>query len=182
MFPSFPNFALFVFICQFQGFLFGAILVHARYRETTSVLNGSPQFGFGFGLCWGIARVCVKELFSIFLWENADPGEEQGGRGTAGAGPGRDLLYGSRGVPAPYRRTRDLGPHDPRPRTPRVQIIESVESTPDWLAQEERRCSERRALAGHGLDMEDLASMCERQCCKACNLRFAAEELEETGR
>ena len=22
MFPSFPNFALFVFICQFQGFLF----------------------------------------------------------------------------------------------------------------------------------------------------------------
>ena len=23
-----------------------------------------------------------------------------GGRGTAGAGPGRDLLYGSRGVPA----------------------------------------------------------------------------------
>ena len=29
--------------------------------------------------------------------------------------------------------------------------------------------------------MEDLASMCERQCCKACNLRSAAEELEETG-
>ena len=33
-----------------------------------------------------------------------------GGRGTAGAGPGRDLLYGSRRVPAPYRRTGDLGP------------------------------------------------------------------------
>ena len=31
-----------------------------------------------------------------------------GGRGTAGAGPGRDLLYGSREVPAPYRRTGDL--------------------------------------------------------------------------
>ena len=30
--------------------------------------------------------------------------------------------------------------------------------------------------------MEDLASMCERQCRKACNLRSAAEELEETGR
>ena len=30
--------------------------------------------------------------------------------------------------------------------------------------------------------MEDLATMCERQCCKACNLRSAAEELEETGR
>ena len=46
MFTSFPNFALFVFICQFQGFLFGAILVHTRHRETTGVLNGSPQFGF----------------------------------------------------------------------------------------------------------------------------------------
>ena len=29
--------------------------------------------------------------------------------------------------------------------------------------------------------MEDLASMCGRQCRKACNLRSAAEELEETG-
>ena len=29
--------------------------------------------------------------------------------------------------------------------------------------------------------MEDLASMCERQCRKACNLPSAAEELEETG-
>ena len=38
-----------------------------------------------------------------------------------------------------------------------------------------------RALVGHGLDMEDLASMCERQCRKACNLRSAAEELEDTG-
>ena len=54
-------------------------------------------------------------------------------------------------------------------------------STPDREAREERRCSERRALAGHGIDMEDLASMCERQCRKACNLRSAAEELEETG-
>ena len=141
----------------------------------------------GFGLCLGIARVCVKEFFS-FLCGNADPGEEQDPgsdglwrKGTAGAGPGRDLLYGSRGVPAPYRRTGDLGPHEPRSRTPRVQIVESVESTPDWEAREERRCSERRALAGHGLDMEDLASMCERQCRKACNLRSAAEELEETG-
>ena len=62
-----------------------------------------------------------------------------------------------------------------------MQIVESVESTPDLEAREERRCSERRALAGHGLDMEDLASMCERQCRKACNPRSAAEELEETG-
>ena len=104
-----------------------------------------------------------------------------GGRGTAGADPGRDLLYGSRGVPAPYRSTRDLGPHEPCPRTPWVQIVEFVESTPDWEAREERGCSEPRALAGHGLDMEDLASMCGRQCRKACNLRSAAEELEETG-
>ena len=29
--------------------------------------------------------------------------------------------------------------------------------------------------------MEDLATMCERHCRKACNLRSAAEELEETG-
>ena len=62
-----------------------------------------------------------------------------------------------------------------------MQIVESVESTPDWEAREERRCSEWRALAGHGLDMEDLASMCERQCRKACNLRSAAEGLQETG-
>ena len=104
-----------------------------------------------------------------------------GGRGTAGAGPARDLLYGSRGVPAPYRRTGVLGPHEPCQRTPRVQIMESVESTPDLEAREERRCSERRALAGPGLDIEDLASMCERQCRKACNLRSAAEEMEEIG-
>ena len=62
-----------------------------------------------------------------------------------------------------------------------MQIVESVEPTPDWEAREERRCSEWRALAGHGLDMEDLASMCERQCRKACNIRSAAEELEKTG-
>ena len=102
-------------------------------------------------------------------------------RGTAGAGPGRDLSYASRGVPAPYRRNGDLGPHEPCPRTPRVQIVESVESTPELEAREERRCSERRPLAGHGLDMEHLASMCERQCGKACNLHSAPEELEETG-
>ena len=43
-----------------------------------------------------------------------------GGRGTAGAGPGRDLLYGSRGVPAArtYRRPGDLGPYEPCPSMP----------------------------------------------------------------
>ena len=62
-----------------------------------------------------------------------------------------------------------------------MQIVEFVESTPEWEAGEERRCSERRAVAGHGLDMEDLASMCERQSRKASNLGSSAEELEETG-
>ena len=62
-----------------------------------------------------------------------------------------------------------------------MQIMESVESTPDLEAREERGCSERRGLVGHGLDMEDMASMCERQYRKACNLRSAAEDLEETG-
>ena len=41
-----------------------------------------------------------------------------GGRGTAGAGPGRDLLYGSRSLPAAptYRRPGDLGPYEPLPK------------------------------------------------------------------
>ena len=50
MFTSFPNFAFFVFICQFQGFPLGAILVHARHRGTTGVLNGSLQCGLDY--CW----------------------------------------------------------------------------------------------------------------------------------
>ena len=62
-----------------------------------------------------------------------------------------------------------------------MQIVESVESIPDMEAREERRCAGRRAPVGHGLDMEDLAPMCERQCRKACNLRPAAEELEGSG-
>ena len=69
----------------------------------------------------------------------------------------------------------------PAERPPQVQIVESVESTPNLEARDEGRCSGRRALVGHGLDMEDLASMGERQWRKACNLRSAAEELEETG-
>ena len=51
-----------------------------------------------------------------------------GGRGTAGAGPGRDLLYGSRGVPAAptYRRPGDLGPYEPCPSTPQNKRIFTV--------------------------------------------------------
>ena len=94
--------------------------------------------------------------------------------GTAGAGPGRDLLYGSRGVPAAptYRRPGDLGPYEPCPSTPRVRIVDSVETTPEVEARREVRRSGRG-----GLDMEDLVSMCERRCRKACNLRSAARTL-----
>ena len=116
-----------------------------------------------------------------------------GGRGTAGAGPGRDLLYGSRGVPAAptYRRPGDLGPYEPCPSTPRVRIVDSVETTPEIGAIEEPRRSrawrtpevqarrEVRHSGRGGLDMEDLVSMCERRCRKACNLRSAAEDSEE---
>ena len=116
-----------------------------------------------------------------------------GGRGTAGAGPGRDLLYGSRGVPAArtYRRPGDLGPYEPCPSTPRVRIVDSVETTPEMGAIEEPRRSrawrtpevEARREVRHsgrgGRDMEDLVSMCERRCRKACNLRSAAEDSDE---
>ena len=117
-----------------------------------------------------------------------------GGRGTAGAGPGRDLLYGSRGVPAAptYRRPGDLGPYEPCSSTPRVRIVDSVETTPEIGAIEEPRRSrawrtpevearrEIRLSGRGGLDMEDLVSMCELRCRKACNLRSAAEDSEET--
>ena len=52
MFTSFSNCALFVFICQIQGFLFGAILVHARHCETTGVPNGSSQCGLDLDCAW----------------------------------------------------------------------------------------------------------------------------------
>ena len=44
----------------------------------------------------------------------------------------------------------------------RVQIIESVESTPDLEAREHRRHSIWRA--SRGVDMEDMVVLCERQC------------------
>ena len=66
-----------------------------------------------------------------------------GGRGTTVAGPGGDLLYGSRGVPAAptYRRPGDLGPYKSCPSTPRVRIVDSVETTPEIGAREEPRRS-----------------------------------------
>ena len=49
-----------------------------------------------------------------------------GGRAPTmpGAGP-IDLLYGSRGMLAAYRRPGSLGPHEPRPSGPRVTIVEA---------------------------------------------------------
>ena len=75
---------------NFRAFLFGAILVHARHRETTGVLNGSPQFGFGFGLCLVLLGICVKELF-FFFFGDAESGEEQdhGSVGWKGYSRGR---------------------------------------------------------------------------------------------
>ena len=144
-------------------------------------------------------------VFSIFLdfgpWtlRNAIADQEQISRGYrrkghSVAGPGRDLLYGSRGVPAAptYRRPGDLGPYEPCPSTPPVRIVDSVETTPEIGAIEEPRRStawrtpevearrEIRRSGRGGRDMEDLVSMCERCCRKACNLRSAAEDSEET--
>ena len=67
------------------------------------MLNGSPQGGFGFGLCLVLLGICVKERFLLFfLMQSLVRSRTMGvtgWRGKAGAGPGRDLLYGSRGVP-----------------------------------------------------------------------------------
>ena len=57
----FPHLCFICDICQFQGFLFGAILVQAHrprlcvHRQTIGVLKGSPQCGLiGFGLYLGV--------------------------------------------------------------------------------------------------------------------------------
>ena len=74
MFPSFPNFALCVFKCQFQGNLFGAILVHAHVLS----VNAGPQHAWkpavwiGFGLYLGVGYCKgLREgaVFLYFLWE-----------------------------------------------------------------------------------------------------------------
>ena len=62
-----------LYLCSyvnFRAFLFGAILVHARHRETTSVLNGSPQCGLGHCcICgiWLLFRV-EKGLQFLYFW------------------------------------------------------------------------------------------------------------------
>ena len=113
LFTSFPTLPYLCSYANFRAFFLGAILVHARHRETIDVLNESPPFGLDCGL--GYCCICgiwllfrgeggLYFLFSIFL--DLDPGirgmqslirsksaEVTGERGTAGAGPGRDLLY-----------------------------------------------------------------------------------------
>ena len=95
---------------NFRAFFLGAILVHARHRETIDVLNGSPQpdldCEFGYCCIWGIWLLFRVEggLYFLYFWI-LDLGLPEmqalirsksagitGGRGTAGAGPGRDLL------------------------------------------------------------------------------------------
>ena len=56
-------------------FLFGAILVHARHRETTGVLNRSPQCGLGYCCICGIWLLFRVEggLYFLYFWI-LDPG------------------------------------------------------------------------------------------------------------
>ena len=54
------------FICVhmpiFRAFLFGAILVHARHRGNTGVLNGSPQCEFGL---WIGLLLYLRDLVAV---------------------------------------------------------------------------------------------------------------------
>ena len=75
MFTSFPNFAFFCSYANFRAFLFGAILVHARHRETTGVLNGSPQCGLGYCCICGIWLLFrVEGGFCFLYFWILDPG------------------------------------------------------------------------------------------------------------
>ena len=66
-----------LYLCSyanFRAFLFGAILVHARHRGTTGVLNRSPQSGLdcGLGYCcifgiWLLFRV-EGGLYFLYFW------------------------------------------------------------------------------------------------------------------
>ena len=80
MFSSLPNFALFVFICQFQGFPFGAILVHGKrpglrvHREITGVLKGKPSVWIDWNWIvlgiWLLQGFWVKEPIFLFFVGN----------------------------------------------------------------------------------------------------------------
>ena len=63
------------FVCaNFRAFFLGAILVHARHRETIDVLNGSPQpvLDCALGYCcicgiWLLFRV-EGGFYSLYFW------------------------------------------------------------------------------------------------------------------
>ena len=63
--PLSPTLLYLCSYANFRAFLFGAILVHARHRETTGVLNGSPQRGLdcGLGYC------CICGIWLLFSFE-----------------------------------------------------------------------------------------------------------------
>ena len=92
-------------------------------------------------------------------------------RTMAGAGP-KDLLYGSRGVPAACRHPGSLGPREPCQSGRRVIIVE---------AREERRHPPAgpTRIAGSHRAKERRHSFCEESCGKRCHLRVPAEESDE---
>ena len=58
-------------------------------------------------------------------------------RTMAGVCP-TDLVFGSRGLAAPYRHPGSLGPHEPYPSGPRVTMDDTIRESP-VEAREERR-------------------------------------------
>ena len=67
-----------LYLCSyanFRAFLFGAILVHARHRETTDVLNESSQCALGYCCICGIWLLFRVEggLHFLYFW-TSDPG------------------------------------------------------------------------------------------------------------
>ena len=75
MFTSSPTLPCLCSYANFRAFLFGAILVHAHHRETTGVLNGSPQCGLGYCCICGIWLLFRVEggLYFLYFWI-LDPG------------------------------------------------------------------------------------------------------------
>ena len=57
-----------LYLCSYANFrvsFLGAILVHARHRESTGALNGSPQCGLDCGL----AYCCICGIWLLFRVE-----------------------------------------------------------------------------------------------------------------
>ena len=74
MFTCFLNFLHMCSYANFRAFFLGAILVHARHRGNTGVLNGSPQpdLDCELGYCcicwiWLLFRV-EKGFYFLYFW------------------------------------------------------------------------------------------------------------------